>query len=130
MNSGPIEQTRSGDLVVLRDRMREFTRERDWERFHDPKSLLLALAGEVGEVAELLQWLPEASAADMAAQAPLNTRLGEELSDVLLYLVRLADVCNVDLTAAVHHKLDAAHNRFPPAEVSGVAPDQSAPRVD
>jgi dCTP diphosphatase len=101
------------DLEALRDRMRQFTAERDWGAFHDPKSLLLALVGEVGELAELLQWLPAADAAKLGRSEPLHTRAAEEISDVLLYLVRLADVLEVDLAAAAHAKLTDAARRYP-----------------
>lgn len=101
------------DLEELRLLMRRFAAERDWERFHDPKSLALALVGEVGELAELLQWLPADQAAALALQEPLRSRLGEELADVLLYLVRLADVLQVDLSAAVVRKASANAERFP-----------------
>lgn len=109
-------------LTGLRDRMRVFTAVRDWEQFHDPKSLALALVGEVGELAELLQWLPADEAAKLADQEPLNARLGEEISDVLIYLVRLADVCGVDLPNAIAAKLTAAQERFSPDEFGGIAP--------
>ena len=111
-------------LTGIRDRMRVFTRDRDWEQFHDPKSLALALVGEVGELAELLQWLPADEAAKLADQEPLNARLGEEISDVLIYLVRLADVCEVDLPGAVDAKMKASAQRFTPAEVQGIAPEK------
>jgi dCTP diphosphatase len=112
-------------LTAIRDRMRVFTRERDWDQFHDPKSLALALVGEVGELAELLQWVPADVAATRAHQEPLNARMGEELSDVLIYLVRLADVCGVDLPDAVDSKLAAAARRFPSEKVSGAAPEKN-----
>lgn len=111
-------------LTGIRDRMRDFTSERDWERFHDPKSLALALVGEVGELAELLQWLPAERAAELADQEPLNSRLGEELSDVLIYLVRLADACGVHLAGAVDAKMNASAQRFKPADVQGIAPEK------
>lgn len=101
------------DLEALRDAMREFTAERDWERFHDPKSLVLALVGEVGELSELFQWLPAESARAMAQEAPLQTRVGEELADVLLYLVRLADVLDVDLDSAARRKLARNALKYP-----------------
>lgn len=104
--------------------MRVFTRERDWEQFHDPKSLALALVGEVGELAELLQWLPANEAAKLANQEPLNARLGEEISDVLIYLVRLADVCGVDLPVAVDSKMVDADVRFRSQDVQGAAPEK------
>jgi dCTP diphosphatase len=101
------------DLEELRDRMRLFSAERDWQGFHDPKSVLLALVGEVGELAELFQWLPAESAAELGASEPLRTRAGEELSDVLLYLILLADVLGIDLAAAADAKLTAAALKYP-----------------
>ena len=101
------------DLQRLRDGMRRFTDERDWARFHDPKSLILALTGEVGELAELFQWLPADRAAELAQDDPLRSRAGEELSDVLLYLICLADVLGIDLAVAATAKLAAAEHRYP-----------------
>jgi dCTP diphosphatase len=101
------------DLEALRDRMRQFTAERDWHGFHDPKSVLLALVGEVGELAELFQWLPAGGAAELAQSEPLRTRAGEELSDVLLYLILLADVVGIDLATAADAKLTAAGLKYP-----------------
>lgn len=110
------------DLEDLRLRMRAFTDERDWGQFHDPKSLILALVGEVGELSELFQWLPADEAKARAAQEPLRTRAGEELADILLYLVRLADVLGVELGAAAGSKLASSESRFRPDSYHGVAP--------
>ena len=110
------------DLEDLRHRMRAFTNERDWEQFHDPKSLLLAIVGEVGELSELFQWLPATDASDLAQEDPLKSRVAEEMSDVLLYLVRLADVLGIDLHAAAVAKIEAAGERFAADEVRGTAP--------
>jgi dCTP diphosphatase len=108
------------DFEDLTRRMREFTDARDWGRFHDLKSLTLALAGEVGEVAELVQWLPGGMTPDDA----LRERIGNELADVLLYLVRLADVADVDLGAAAVRKLALNEERFPVDVVRSVAPER------
>jgi dCTP diphosphatase len=113
------------ELVDLRDQMRAFTEQRDWGQFHDPKSLILALTGEMGELAELFQWLPAADAADRAGNEPLKSRVGQELADILIYLVRLADVLGVDLGAAAREKLSAAGDRFPAKDVFGHAPVKS-----
>ena len=110
------------DLSDLTQAMRDFSRERDWEQFHDPKSLLLALVGEVGELAELLQWVPAADADRLGREGKLHERLGEEAADVLLYLVRLCDVVGVDLGAAAEAKLERNRGRFPVGEVAGRAP--------
>jgi dCTP diphosphatase len=95
--------------------MREFPAERDWERFSRHKSLLLALAGEVGELSELFQWLPAGSARQVAAEEPLHTRVREELADVPLYLVRLADVLDVDLRTAAEAKFRPSSSTRPSA---------------
>ena len=113
------------DLNELRDRMRTFAAERDWEQFHDPKSLVLALVGEVGELGELFQWLPADKAKALAAEEPLHTRAAEELSDVLLYLIRLADILDIDLRQAADAKMNASERRFPTSEVHGVAPPKT-----
>jgi dCTP diphosphatase len=111
------------ELEDLRDQMRQFARDRDWGKFHDPKSVLLALVGEVGELAEVFQWLPAADARNLAASDPLRTRAGEEMADVLLYLVLLADVLGIDLGAAARSKMADSERRFPVSEATGRAPE-------
>jgi NTP pyrophosphatase (non-canonical NTP hydrolase) len=111
-----------GDLARLTAMIREFSEERDWVQFQDPKSLALALVGEVGELAELLQWVPADGAAAHFADPDRRRRAGEEIADVLTYLLRLADVLGVDVLAATLAKQAEARRRFPVAEVHGVAP--------
>jgi len=113
------------DLNELRDRMRAFTDERDWAKFHDPKSLVLALVGEVGELAELFQWLPADEAAQRVSAEPLRRRVGEEMADVLAYLVRLADILQIDLAEVTRKKLENSAERFPAADVHGEAPEKA-----
>ena len=93
-------------LERLRGAMAAFVAEREWERFHTPRNVLLALVGEVGEVAELFQWRGEVPRGlDASWSAADREHLGEELSDVLLYLVRLADLSGVDLPTAALRKM-------------------------
>lgn len=101
------------DLIELRDMMRDFTAERDWNRFHDPKSLILALVGEVGELAELFQWLPAAEAPQMGSADGLQVRASEEIADVLLYLVRLSDVLGIDVFEAAVRKMSLNREKHP-----------------
>ena len=101
------------DFDALHRDIREFVAERDWGRFHDPKSLLLALMGEVGEVSELLQWLPAESAAERASHEPLAGRVSDELADVFIYLIGLADSLGVDLVEAADAKVTTNRSRFP-----------------
>jgi NTP pyrophosphatase (non-canonical NTP hydrolase) len=112
----------SGDLADLTARIREFARERDWEQFHDPKSLVLALMGEVGELAELFQWAPAEEAQARFSAGERQVRASEEMSDVLIYLLRLADVLGVDLSVAARAKLADSERRFPADRFRGEAP--------
>ena len=109
-------------IAALTAEIREFARERDWEQFHDPKSLILALVGEVGELAELFQWLPADGAAAHFENAARKHRAGEEISDVFTYLLRLADVLDIDLAVAARAKLADSAERFAADAVNGVAP--------
>ncbi|MEI2778579.1 MAG: nucleotide pyrophosphohydrolase [Tetrasphaera sp.] len=109
-------------LAAFQDEVRAFARERGWGQFHDPKSVLLALVGEVGELAELFQWLPADEARQRAAAEPLHTRVGEELADVLIYLATLANTLDIDLLTVARAKLDHGRRRFPVDDVTGTAP--------
>ena len=107
-------------LDELRVGLRDFAAERDWGQFHTPKNLAMALAGEVGELLEIFQWLtPEQAAEVMGSGRADDVR--DELADVVIYLVRLADVLGVDLLEVAHAKLARNHDRFPPADVRGRA---------
>jgi dCTP diphosphatase len=114
------------DLETIRDAARQFRAERDWEKFQDPKSVLLALVGEVGELAELLQWLPAERARELIAEEPLHTRVAEELADVLVYLVGLAEQCGVELGSAALAKIETSALKHPVETSHGKAPDRSA----
>jgi NTP pyrophosphatase (non-canonical NTP hydrolase) len=107
-------------IADLQRRLREFAAERDWEQFHTPKNLTMALAGEVGELLEIFQWLtPEQAAAVM--EGDRATDVEDELADVLIYLVRLADVLDIDLAVVADAKLDRNEQRFPSGDVRGRA---------
>ncbi|XP_002973230.2 dCTP pyrophosphatase 1 [Selaginella moellendorffii] len=100
-------------LQDLRSKLQEFARVRDWDQFHSPRNLLLALVGEVGELSEIFQWKGEVQRGLPDWNAAEKEHLGEELSDVLLYLVRLADVCGVDLGQAALSKLKKNAVKYP-----------------
>lgn len=112
------------DYAALHADIRAFADERDWRQFHDPKSLLIALMGEVGEVSELIQWLPAAEAGALVTAEPLAGRMRAELADVFIYLVQLADACEIDLIAAGAEKLAAVCEKYPVEAVRGAAPER------
>ncbi len=115
------ERSAQADLDTLLSDMDRFTTERGWERFHDPKSLILALVGEVGELAELFQWVRAEEAVEVFSAPERRQRAAEEMSDVFIYLLRLAEVLDVDLVAAASEKLTAAEARYP-ARAGGETP--------
>lgn len=90
--------------------LREFAAEREWEQFHTPKNLAMALAGEAGELVAEFQWLTAEESA--ALDAEQRKAVGEEMADVLIYLCRLADVTGIDLMAAAEAKLEANRSRY------------------
>lgn len=107
-------------LFVLREAVADFAADRDWTQFHTPKNLAMALAGEVGELVEIFQWLSsEESAAVMSSLRAQDVR--DELADVLIYLVRLADVLDVDLIDAGFEKLQKNALKYPVEKVKGSA---------
>ncbi|XP_057294504.1 dCTP pyrophosphatase 1-like isoform X2 [Hydractinia symbiolongicarpus] len=106
-------------LEKIRQMQAQFADERNWNQFHSPRNLLLALVGEVGELAELFQWKGEVKQGLPDWSDRQREHLGEELSDVLIYLVRLADKCNIDLPAAACRKFELNAKKYPAALVSG-----------
>lgn len=101
------------DLAALSEATAEFAAARDWQPWHTPKNLAMALSGEVGELVSLFQWLtPEESVAAMGDEA-LAAGIRDELADVLLYLVQLARVLDVDLAEVAKAKMARNELRFP-----------------
>ncbi|XP_042513609.1 dCTP pyrophosphatase 1-like [Macadamia integrifolia] len=100
-------------LEELKKKMADFARERDWDQFHSPRNLLLALVGEVGELSEIFQWKGEVPKGLPDWKEEEKEHLGEELSDVLLYLVRLSDICGVDLGKAALRKVQLNAIKYP-----------------
>ncbi len=106
-------------LQSLAARLREFAAARDWEGFHTPKNLAMALVAEAGELVEHFQWLTPEESAALAPQRLAEVEL--ELADVLIYLVRLADRLGVDLAAAAERKIEINEHRYPADRVRGSA---------
>ena len=107
----------SSPLSDLTQRLRDFAAERDWDQFHSPKNLAMALVAEAGELAAEFQWLTEAQS--QTPDAPHRARIEAECADVLNYLLRLSDKLGIDLIAAAHAKIDANARRYPAEKVRG-----------
>jgi NTP pyrophosphatase (non-canonical NTP hydrolase) len=106
------ETPAAATIEALAAQLRRFNAERDWEQFHAPKNLVMALAGELGELAEIFQWLtPEQSR--LAPSSPRFAQAEEEVADVFIYLVQLADELGIDLMAAALKKVARNEAKYP-----------------
>ncbi len=97
-------------LEHIRQQVSNFAKERDWEQFHSPRNLLLAVISEIGEVAELVRWLGDD---DPAIPEDKREDWADELADVFILLVRLADRSGVDLGQAFEHKFKKVEAKYP-----------------
>ncbi|KAG8433450.1 hypothetical protein GDO86_017650 [Hymenochirus boettgeri] len=111
----------SPTMEDIRRLQSQFTAERDWNQFHQPRNLLLALVGEVGELAELFQWKGEVAEGLPGWTPSQRESLSQELSDVLIYLLELAEKCHVDLPQAVLTKMQLNAKKYPVGRVQGSA---------
>ena len=107
------------DLQELRERLDRFVAERDWDQFHTPKNLAMALIAEAAELVEHFQWLTPEQSRDLPAQARSEVEL--EIADVLLFLLRLCDKLQIDPVQAAHRKLDLNAEKYPVDKARGRA---------
>jgi NTP pyrophosphatase (non-canonical NTP hydrolase) len=105
--------------------IREFVDERDWHRFHKPSALAVSAAIEMGELLELFQWRTDEQVADALEDPKYRESLSQEIADVLIYLLRLADTTGIDPTVAIVEKLKKSALKYPSEEWRGRAPDKS-----
>lgn len=101
------------DLMALRRQVRRFAEERGWQKYHNPRSLLLALVGEIGELSEVFQWLDDDEASAIMEDSKKAARVHEEIADVFCYLLRLSDILGIDLGSALRAKIKLNAERYP-----------------
>ncbi|HPB90099.1 MAG TPA: nucleotide pyrophosphohydrolase [Rugosibacter sp.] len=99
------------DLTALRDALRAFAAERHWQAFHTPKNLSMALIKEAAEIVEHFQW--QTAEESLALTPGQQAAVGEEIADVLMYLVQLADALNIDPLAAAREKIIKNGQKYP-----------------
>lgn len=107
------------ELLKLRDRLREFASDRNWDQFHTPKNLAMALIAEAGELVEPFQWLTEEQSKHLDSKQ--LSLVQDEVADVFIYLVRLADKLGIDLIDSANKKIDLNNDRYPVSEAHGNA---------
>lgn len=98
-------------------KLREFAAKRDWDKYHSPKNLSMALAAEAGELLEHFQWMSEQQSRSIEAKHLV--RIEEEIADIQLYLIRLADQLGVNIIEAAHRKIDINEAKYPADKVRG-----------
>ncbi|MGJ8620027.1 MAG: nucleotide pyrophosphohydrolase [Methylophilaceae bacterium] len=104
-------------LNDLRERINQFVQERDWAQFHSPKNLAMAMIVEAAEVVEHFQWLTEEESKHLDTEK--KVQIGHELSDTFVYLLRIAEVCGIDLIAAANEKIDLNAKKYPVEKAKG-----------
>ena len=107
----------SDSLEELRLRLAEFAAVRDWDQFHSPKNLAMALIAEAAEIIEHFQWLSESDSSHLSPEK--QQAVSHELADVLIYLIRLADKLDIDLITAAQAKIQINETRYPVERVKG-----------
>ena len=113
-----------GDLIELRERIRAFVNARDWDQFHSPKNLVMALGVEAAELAEHFLWLSQSESDELPAET--KAQVEAEIADVLIYVVMLADRLDIDLLDAASRKLLQNEQKYPAEQVRGRAEKYSA----
>ena len=106
-------------LNELKIKLRQFAADRDWDQFHSPKNLSMALCGEIGELADCFQWLTESESTELSGNG--LARVAEEIADIQLYLIRLADKLNIDLIEESNKKIQKNAARYPIEKSKGRA---------
>jgi len=101
------------NIDKIKDDIRKFIEERDWEQFHSPKNLAMALSGEIGELSEIFQWLTEDQSKKENISDEDLEKVREEVADILLYIIRLSDKLDIDLEQAVLDKLIINKQKYP-----------------
>ena len=109
----------SDSLTQLKNDLRKFAADRDWEQFHSPKNLVMALCGEAGELTEQFQWLTEEQS--KAPDPERIRRIADEIADIQIYLTRLADKLDIDIFAECFRKIQDNAQKYPVKKSKGKA---------
>jgi NTP pyrophosphatase (non-canonical NTP hydrolase) len=111
------------ELALL---VREFAADREWDQFHSLRNLVLALVGEVGELAAELQWVPDSDVQQLLTDPIQKKAVASELADIFSYLLRLADIADISLEAELKDKILLNQTRYPSDKARGSAKKYTA----
>ena len=106
-------------VAELKTLVATFCQERDWEQFHDPKNLVMALASEIGELADLFRWVSNEKSRETAVGQEMAESVAHELADVVMFALEFASVCRIDVARAIESKLKINAGRYPIDKAKG-----------
>ena len=101
------------DLDAIQRRLREFAAERDWDQYHSPKNLAMALAVEAAELMDIFQWVGAEESRKAIGHPDKVVQVGDEIADICIYAIRLCDIMGVDLDTAIYRKIDQNIEKYP-----------------
>ena len=107
------------DIVAIQNRLQHFADEREWDQFHSPKNLSMAVCGEAAELLELFQWLTEEQSKDISKSKVDKKLVEEEIADIFIYLMRLADKLDIDIEIAIMDKMRLNEEKYPVEKSKG-----------
>ena len=118
-----VESGTDSDTTIqqLKDSVMDFIKEREWQPFHDPKNVAMALASEVGELLDLFRWVKSDQAFKLLEDQETLGSVREELADIAMFIFDFATICDIDLTEAVNEKMRLNAKRYPIEKARGIA---------
>lgn len=108
------------DLQLIQSRLRKFSEERNWEQFHSPKNITMALSVEVAELVEIFQW-SNSGGLDEINDPDIKVQIEKEIADIFNYLLKLTDMLNIDLEKAALNKIDENDAKYPVEKFKGIS---------
>ena len=108
------------DLHLIQSRLRKFSEERDWEQFHSPKNITMALSVEVAELVEIFQW-SNSGGLDEINDPDIKVQIEKEIADIFNYLLKLTDMLNIDLEKAALNKIEENDAKYPVEKFKGIS---------
>jgi len=100
------------NVEEIQKRLRKFATDRDWEKFHSPKNLTMALSVEVAELVEIFQW-SNSGGLDEIENPDIRKNIEEELADIFIYLLKISDKLNIDIEQSIHQKIEKNEKKYP-----------------
>lgn len=118
------------DIAIIKETLQDFAKKRDWEKFHNPKNLSMALACEAGELLEIFQWMSESEVTQACGELSVREKTSHELADIMLYLIRIASLMDINLADALQKKIAINNKKYPAELVKGSSKKYNEYSVD